>query len=114
MGLDYGWGFCGHGLCYRDCADGAGLAVAAASHFQSVFAGGYYLTIFAAYQFLIVMPWGMAFPLMGAVTLGAFFISLRQNRAILAVIGVVGGLTTPLLLYSTDISCPLALTSYIF
>ncbi|MFN4278942.1 DUF2339 domain-containing protein [Thermosynechococcus sp.] len=73
-----------------------------------------YLTIFAAYQFLTVMPWGVAFSLMVAVTLGAFFISLRQNRAIFAVIGVVGGLATPLLLYSTEMSRPLALASYTF
>ncbi|HIK35777.1 MAG TPA: DUF2339 domain-containing protein, partial [Thermosynechococcus sp. M98_K2018_005] len=74
----------------------------------------YYLTIFAAYQFLTVMPWGVAFPLMVAVTLGTFFISLRQNRAIFAVIGVVGGLATPLLLSNTQMSRPLALASYTF
>lgn len=74
----------------------------------------YYLTIFAAYQFFMVMPWGVAFPLMVAVILGAFFISLHQNRAIFAVIGVVGGLATPLLLYNTGISRPLALASYTF
>ncbi|WKT81308.1 DUF2339 domain-containing protein [Thermosynechococcus sp. PP45] len=74
----------------------------------------YYLTIFAAYQVLTVMPWGVAFPLMVLVTLGAFFISLRQNRAIFAVIGVVGGLATPLLLYNTEMSRPLALASYTF
>ncbi|WP_460194077.1 DUF2339 domain-containing protein [Thermosynechococcus sp. FA-CM-4201] len=74
----------------------------------------YYLTIFAAYQFLTVMPWGVAFPLMVLVTLGTFFISLRQNRAIFAVIGVVGGLATPLLLANTEMSRPLALASYTF
>lgn len=74
----------------------------------------YYLTIFAAYQFLTVMPWGVAFPLMVLVTLGAFFISLRQNRATFAVIGVVGGLATPLLLSNPEMSRPLALASYTF
>ncbi|URR36133.1 DUF2339 domain-containing protein [Thermosynechococcus sp. HN-54] len=72
----------------------------------------YYLTIFAAYQFLTILPWGVAFPLMVVVTLGAFFISLRQNRAIFAVIGVVGGLATPLLLYNATLNRPLALASY--
>ncbi|MEN9233911.1 MAG: DUF2339 domain-containing protein [Gloeomargarita sp. DG02_1_bins_92] len=72
----------------------------------------YYLTIFTAYQFLTVMPRDVAFPLMVAVTVGAFFISLRQNRAIFAVIGVVGGLVTPLLVpFSIN---PLARASYIF
>ncbi|BAY52336.1 hypothetical protein NIES2134_100560 [Thermostichus vulcanus NIES-2134] len=74
----------------------------------------YYLTIFAAYQFLSVMPWGVAFPLMVLVTLGAFFMALRQNRAIFAVIGVLGGLGTPLLLYNPEMSRPLALASYTF
>lgn len=74
----------------------------------------YYLTLFAAYQFLTVMPWGVAFPLMVGVTLAAFFMSLRQNRAIFAVIGVVGGLATPLLLHNADIARPLALGSYTF
>lgn len=74
----------------------------------------YYLTLFAAYQLLMVMSWGIAFPLMVLVTLGTFLMSLRQNRAIFAVIGVVGGLATPLLLYSTDITRPLALASYTF
>ncbi|BCX12635.1 MAG: hypothetical protein KatS3mg067_1573 [Thermosynechococcus sp.] len=74
----------------------------------------YYLTIFAGYQFLRVMPWGVAFPVMVLLTLGAFFMSLRQNRAIFAVIGVAGGLGTPLLLYNPETSRPLALASYTF
>ncbi|WP_448525613.1 DUF2339 domain-containing protein [Parathermosynechococcus lividus] len=72
----------------------------------------YYITGFAAYQ-LDVVSMAIAFPLMVAVTLAAFFLALRQNRAIFSVIGTLGGLATPFLLYEGSGS-PLALAAYTF
>ncbi|HIK22116.1 MAG TPA: DUF2339 domain-containing protein [Thermosynechococcus sp. M3746_W2019_013] len=106
------------GLVIGTALMGLGWRLQRRAIFSQFLQGGglatYYLTIFAAYQFLSVMPWGVAFPLMVLVTLGAFFMSLRQNRAIFAVIGGVGGLGTPLLLYNPEMSRPLALASYTF
>ncbi|MEN9218581.1 MAG: DUF2339 domain-containing protein [Gloeomargarita sp. DG_2_bins_126] len=75
----------------------------------------YYLTVLTAHQLLrsMLMPRSLVFlPLMVLlVTLGAFFISLRQNRAIFAVIGVVGGLVSLFLVPSIS---PLARAGYTF
>jgi len=73
----------------------------------------YYITGFAAYQLLDLISIAIAFPLMVAVTIGAFFLALRQNRAIFSVIGTLGGLATPFLLYDESGS-PLALAAYTF
>ncbi len=69
---------------------------------QVVLGGGigtYYITGFAAYGMLGVVSYPVAFAFMAAVTLLAFALALRQDGAVLAVIGVSGGLATPFLLY---------------
>ena len=62
--------------------------------------GTFYITIFAAYQLYQLLPYLAAFLSMVAVTLLAFFMSLRENHAVLSVVGAVGGLGTPFVLYS--------------
>lgn len=69
---------------------------------QVVLGGGigtYYITGFAAFQMLGVFSYPVAFTFMVAVTLLALALALRQDGAVLAVIGVSGGLATPFLLY---------------
>ena len=69
---------------------------------QVVLGGGigtYYITGFAAFGMLGVVSYPVAFAFMVAVTLLAFALSLHQDGAALAVIGVSGGLATPFLLY---------------
>ena len=72
--------------------------------FSQVLLGGgvatYYITGFAAYQLYALLAHPVAFAFMGAVTLFAFFLALRQQAAILSVVGAVGGLGTPFLLYT--------------
>lgn len=74
--------------------------------FSQIFQGGglatFYITGFAAFQFLDVFPLALAFPFMILVTIGAFFIALNQQKAVFSVLGAVGGLATPFLLYSDD------------
>jgi hypothetical protein len=72
---------------------------------QVVLGGGigtYYITGFAAFQMLGVFSYPVAFAFMAAVTLLAFALALRQDGAVLAVIGVSGGLATPFLLYDGE------------
>ncbi len=69
---------------------------------QVLFGGGigvFYITGFAAFQVLDLVPYAVAFAFMVAVTVLAFVLSLRQDEAVLAVIGISGGLATPFLLY---------------
>jgi len=69
---------------------------------QVLFGGGigvFYITGFSAFQVLDLVPHAVAFAFMIAVTTLAFVLSLRQDEAVLAVIGVSGGLATPFLLY---------------
>lgn len=69
---------------------------------QVVLGGGiatYYITGFAAYGMLGIVGHPVAFAFMAVVTLFAFALALRQNGAVLAVIGVSGGLATPFTLY---------------
>ncbi|MDG2990300.1 DUF2339 domain-containing protein [Candidatus Synechococcus calcipolaris G9] len=74
--------------------------------FSQIFQGGglatFYITGFAAFQFLNVFPLALAFPFMVLVTIGAFFIALKQQKAVFSVLGAIGGLATPFLLYSDD------------
>ncbi|MEJ7843886.1 MAG: DUF2339 domain-containing protein [Rubrobacter sp.] len=72
---------------------------------QVVLGGGigtYYITGFAAFQMLGVFSYPVSFAFMAAVTLLAFALALRQNGAVLAVIGVSGGFATPFLLYDGE------------
>lgn len=62
--------------------------------------GAFYITGFAAFQLYELVPYPAAFAFMAAVTLLAYFLSLRQDQAPLSIIGVLGGLGTPFLLYT--------------
>ncbi len=72
--------------------------------FAQVLLGGgvgvLYTTGFAAFELYRLVPYPVAFAFMVAVTLLAFSLSLRQNDTSLSVIGVLGGLGTPFVLYS--------------
>lgn len=72
--------------------------------FSQVLLGGsigtFYITGFAAFQLYKLISYPAAFCVMVVVTLLAFFLSVRQNQAILSLIGTAGGLGTPFLLYT--------------
>ncbi len=61
-----------------------------------------YITDFAAFQFYGIIPYTAAFSCMAAVTLLSLFLSVKKNRAILSIIGTIGGLGTPFLLYTDE------------
>ena len=62
--------------------------------------GAFYITGFAAYQLYALVSYPLAFAFMVAVTLLAYVLSLRQNEVPLSLVGALGGLGTPFLLYS--------------
>ena len=62
--------------------------------------GALYITVFAAFQLYSLVPYLAAFGFMVAVTLLAFVLSLRQDGASISLIGALGGLGTPFLLYT--------------
>ena len=62
--------------------------------------GAFYITGFAAFQLYSLVPYPVAFGSMVAVTLLAFLLSLRQEGVPLSLIGALGGLGTPFLLYT--------------
>ncbi len=62
--------------------------------------GAFYITGFAAYQLYALASYQLAFAFMVAVTLLAYVFSLRQNEVPLSLVGALGGLGTPFLLYS--------------
>ena len=70
--------------------------------FSRVLLGGgigvLYATGFAAFWLYALVPHALAFAFMVAVTLLAFFLSVRGNGVALSLIGTVGGLGTPFLL----------------
>lgn len=71
-------------------------------HFSQVLLGGsiatYYITGYAAYQMLHIVSYELAFGFMAAVTALALILAIRQDEAILSLIGVTGGLLTPFVL----------------
>jgi hypothetical protein len=73
-------------------------------HFSQVLTGGaiatYYITGFAAFQMFSLVSYPVALAFMIAVTVLAFFVSLRQDEAVFSLIGTLGGLGTPFLLYT--------------
>jgi len=75
-------------------------------HFGSVLSGGgiaiWYITGFAAFQLFDLVAVLPAFAFMTLVTLFAFALAIRQGVVALSVIGAIGGLGTPWLLYETD------------
>ncbi len=78
--------------------------------FSQVMLGGavatWYMTGFAAFQLLELVSYQAAFAFMGLVTLFTFFTSIRQDAPALSVVGTLGGLSTPFLLYSDTRSVP--------
>lgn len=79
-------------------------------HFSLVLLGGaiatYYICGFSAFNLYALISYPTAFGFMVSVTVFAFIISLKQNEDILSLIGVIGGLGTPFLLYTGTASIP--------
>ncbi len=73
-------------------------------HFSQVLLGGgiatFYISGFAAFQLYALVSHPFAFAFMVSVTALAFILSLRQDEAVLSLIGAAGGLGTPFLLYT--------------
>jgi uncharacterized membrane protein len=99
-GLFLGGGLTGLGLSWYDRRRpfsllllGGGLAT-------------FYITGFAAFQLLELVSQPVAFGFMVVVTALAFTLSLRQDDAILSLVGAVGGLVTPFLLYTGQGNVP--------
>jgi len=73
-------------------------------HFSQVLTGGaiatYYITGFAAFQLFSLVSYPVALGFMIGVTIFSFFVSLRQDEAVFSLIGTLGGLGTPFLLYT--------------
>ena len=61
--------------------------------------GAFYITGFATFQLYSFITYPVAFSFMIAVTVLSFGTSIRQNSATLALIGTLGGLATPYMLY---------------
>jgi len=78
--------------------------------FSQVLIGGsvatFYITGFSAFQLFELVPYTVAMGFMVAVTLLAFVLSLRQDEAVLSLIGALGGLGTPFLLYTGASNVP--------
>ncbi len=79
-------------------------------HFALVLLGGgigaYYISGFAAFQLFGLISHPTAFGFMILVTLFSYVVSLRQNEPILSIIGTIGGLGTPFLLYTGQGNIP--------
>lgn len=91
------------GLLLGSVLLGFGLALhSRRRHFSQILIGGsiatYYITGYAAYQLLNLVPYEVAFGFMALVTALAFAIAVRQDEAILSLVGLVGGLLTPFVL----------------
>ena len=63
-----------------------------------------YITGFAAFQWYELVSYPIAFVFMLVVTILAFYTALRQDEAVMSVIGTVGALATPFLLYRGESS----------
>jgi len=64
--------------------------------------GAFYITGFATFQLYSFITYPVAFSFMIAVTVLSFGTSIRQNSATLALIGTLGGLATPYMLYNGE------------
>jgi uncharacterized membrane protein len=71
-----------------------------------------YLSDYAAYNFYQLIPQPVAFLLMAAVTTTAVLLAVRQNALAVAILGLVGGFLTPVLL-STGRDNEIALFTYV-
>jgi uncharacterized membrane protein len=78
--------------------------------FSQIVLGGaaatWYITGFAAFQLFQLVSHPVAFAFMVLVTVFLFWVSVRQNESVLAVLAAVGGLGTPFLLYTEAGSVP--------
>ncbi len=79
-------------------------------HFSQVLLGGgiaaFYITGFAAFQLYHLVSFALAMIFMTVITILAFFLSLKQGGAVLSIIGALGGLGTPFLLYTGSANLP--------
>ncbi|KAA3637412.1 MAG: DUF2339 domain-containing protein [Calditrichaeota bacterium] len=79
-------------------------------HFSLVLFGGgiavFYISGFAAFQMFSLVSHQTAFFFMLAVTLYAISLSIKQNEQILSLIGVLGAMATPFLLYTGEGDIP--------
>lgn len=64
--------------------------------------GVFYIVGFAAFQLYALLGYHSAFAMMVAVTVAAFWLAVREDHPILALIGIKGALGTPFLLYRGD------------
>jgi uncharacterized membrane protein len=74
-------------------------------------AAAWYITGFAAFQLFDIVGYPVAFAFMIAVTAFTFWAGIRESEALLAILGAVGGLATPFLLY-TDAGTTAGLITY--
>lgn len=87
--------------------------------FGRVLLGGaiatFYITGYAAFQLYHLMSYPVAFAFMVGVSVLAFFAALRQDEAVLSVIGVLGALATPFVLFtgSSDVARLASYTSLV-
>ena len=79
---------------------------------KAVGIGILYLSLYAAFQIYSLVPSGMAFVMMLAVTAATAVMAWTQDAEILAAFALIGGFTTPLLL-STGQNREVALFSYV-
>lgn len=73
---------------------------------QGLMGGGLatlYFSVFAAYKFYDLVGTMPAFALMGLVTILAGFIAVRFHSMLVAVLGILGGYGTPLMLETTSV-----------
>lgn len=79
-------------------------------HFSLVLLGGsiatFYISDFAAFQLFNLVSHPVAFGGMVVVTILSYALALRQNEPILSIIGILGGLGTPFLLYTGQGNIP--------
>jgi uncharacterized membrane protein len=71
-----------------------------------------YATTFAAHAYYHFFSSTLAFALMGIVTISAFYLAVRLNAQVVAILGLLGGFLTPPLL-STGVDNPIGLFGYV-
>lgn len=84
---------------------GLGMRGKAGTMRQVLLGGGiatFYLTAFATFQLYAFMPQTVVWAFMVAVTLLSLSLSLKQDEAVLSVVGTLGALGTPFMLYSGE------------
>jgi len=85
---------------------GAGLRLSGQRRLRQVLLGGsgatFYATVFAAHHLYGMLSPPAAFAAMTTVTLATALLAVRAEAPVLAIVGVLGGLGTPFLLYSEE------------